>query len=450
MAVNDSDWSAGLADQRVTCSNVFERAGKLTGRLAAPAHNPDVPIYVCGDHLYDGHRGRDDARTDGERLPRGAAVRSLTGVRSFAAHAAVFVWLAGAGQESSAQTTFVPSAPTCTACSIRLDLVSTLGGAGDAVDITTSSVVVRRGDGYAVAPVGDRTQLAFYGRSGALERVAGRQGQGPGEFNNIRSLAVLPGQTVVVLDQRITLLPAGAAAPVVSRALPAGISAGRLIALADGRLVVNNYRPGRQPICLFGTDLTLIRCFGDAAAPTRDGPAGLERLIVPGDRGTIWAGTQQYRYAIERYDTGGHLIARIERDAAWFPASRPEDDPVGSIRQSRPLPRLSGLWVDRGGRIWTAVLVPDQHWHATAPAPRAGREGRPAPMVPVSEWGQYFDTIVEVIDPVAGRVVVSQRFPGVLAGFTSDGLMTELRETGDGLLQEVMLRPEIAHAGARR
>jgi hypothetical protein len=48
-------------------------------------------------------------------------------------------------------------------------------------------------------------------------------------------------------------------------------------------------------------------------------------------------------------------------------------------------------------------------------------------MVPVSEWGQYFDTIVGVIDPVGGRVMMSQRFPGVLAGFTRVGSSVDLR-----------------------
>ena len=374
----------------------------------------------------------------------------MSGFRLFALRAVAVACLTAVATESRAQARVVPSAPSCARCSIRLEPVSTLGGTGDAVDITTSSVVVRRGDGYAVAPVGDRAQIAFYGQSGALERAAGRQGQGPGEFNNIRSLAVMPDGAIAVLDQRITLLPAHAAEPVVSRQLPAGVSAGRLVALTDGRLVVNNYRPGRPPLCLFGTDLTLVRCFGDPAAPGRNAASSLERLLAPGDHATIWAATQQYRYVIERYDTLGHRIVRLQREAAWFPASRPEDDPGRSVRQSRPLPRLSGLWVDGGGRIWTAVLVPDPGWKATAEAPPAGREGRPAPMVPVADWDSYFDTIIEVIDPVAGRVVVSERFPGVMAGFTRDGLMAELRETGDGLLQEVILRPQVAQAGSRK
>jgi hypothetical protein len=127
------------------------------------------------------------------------------------------------------------------------------------------------------------------------------------------------------------------------------------------RLVVNNDRPPRQPICLFGTDLTLIRCFGHFTAPERNGAAGQERLIAPGNHATIWAGAQQYQYMIERYEMARRLIARIGRDAAWLPASRREDRAGGSLRLSRPLPCLGGLRADRGGRIRTAVLVPDQH-----------------------------------------------------------------------------------------
>lgn len=343
-----------------------------------------------------------------------------------------------------AQDVAVPSAPSCPSCTIRLRPVASLGRAGDPVDVNPSGVVVQRPGGYAIAPVGDRAQLAFYGSSGAFERVTGREGQGPGEFNNIRSLALLPSAAIAVLDYRLTLLtPAGAL--MTSKALPAGIVGGRLVALADGRLVVNNYQSAHAPLCLFDADLSLRRCFGGAAAG-RMAPKNLERFPAPGDRATIWSGAVWYHYLIERFDTLGHRITRIQRDAPLFPASRPEDDPGGSVLQSRPLPHLSGLWVDPRGRIWTAVLVADPGWHAAEAAPPIGREGHGSGGVAVSDWGKYLDTILEVIDPSAARVIVSQRFPGVLAGFTRDGLLTEFREGQDGLIQAVVLRAEVVQS----
>lgn len=348
----------------------------------------------------------------------------------------------------TAQELTIPSAPSCPACTIRLRPVASLGRAGDPVDVDPSGVVVQRPGGYAIAPAGDRAQIALYLSSGAFERVLGRQGQGPGEFNNIRSLALLPNAGIAVLDNRLTLLtPAGSL--IVSKSLPA-IIAGRLVALADGRLVVNNYQPAHAPLCLLGADLSLARCFGGAATPGRMAPKTLERLLAPGDRATIWSGTMWYRYVIERYDTLGHRITRIQREAPWFPASGPEEDPGGSVLQSRPLPHLSGLWVDAQGRIWTAVLVPDPRWRAAETGPPSGREGRAARALPVSDWGKYLDTILEVIDPATARVIVSQRFPGVMERFTRDGLLTEFRETEDGLVQAALVRPEVVRSGPSR
>lgn len=347
-----------------------------------------------------------------------------------------------------AQDLTIPSAPSCPSCTIGLRPVASLGRAGDPVDVDPSGVVVQRPGGYVIAPVGDRSQLAFYGSSGAFERVTGREGRGPGEFNNIRSLALLPSAAIAVLDYRLTLLtPAGSL--ITSKPLPAGIVGGRLVALADGRLVVNNYQSAHAPLCLFGTDLSLTRCFGGAAAAGRMAPKTLERFPVPGDRATIWSGTVWYHYLIERFDTLGHRITRIQRDAPWFPASRPEDDPGGSILQSRPLPHLSGLWVDARGRIWTAVLVPDPRWHAVEAAPPTGREGHGSGGAAVSDWGKYLDTILEVIDPATARVIVSQRFPGVMGGFTRDGLLTEFREGEDGPVHAEVMRAEVVQSRQR-
>lgn len=102
--------------------------------------------------------------------------------------------------------------------------------------------------------------------------------------------------------------------------------------------------------------------------------------------------------------------------------------------------------VDAHGRIWTAVLVPDPRWRAAEAAPPSGREGRAARALPASEWGKYLDTILEVIDPATARVIVSQRFPGVMGGFTRDGLLTEFRDIEDGLLQAAVSRPGVVQS----
>jgi hypothetical protein len=323
----------------------------------------------------------------------------------------------------------ISSEPTCSHCTISLSPVVTLRSE-TAPDLTSSSIVVQRGADYLVAPVGDRSQIAVFGHSGRFGRAIGRAGEGPGEFENIRALTVLADGRLVVLDRRLTMLTAESR-PLASRALPPSVAAFRMAALTDGHLVLNNYLPGQLPLCLFTPALELEKCFGGGDAhPIGD---AMQRVLAVSPDGTFWAARQQYRYAIEHWDRSGHLLGTIARDVPWFPPTDPAQDPHALPTQVRPLPRVSGLWLDNAGHLWTAVLVPDAHWRATDSRPAGGGERRSRIPTP-GEWATYFDTIVEVIDVRAGRVLTSRRFPGALGGFTRDGLLVELGEDGDGLI----------------
>jgi hypothetical protein len=342
----------------------------------------------------------------------------------------------------------IPSSPACAGCTVSLMPVVTLGGEDDAPDFTPSSTVTRHGGGYVVAPVGDRSQLAFYGADGRFERTVGRAGAGPGEFGSINGVVPLPDGQLVVLDRRLTMVAADYR-PHISRALPASVAAFRMVALPDRRLVLNNYLPGQPPLCFFTAGLELERCFGPVPADARTASSMAQRILTAGPDGTLWAARQMYRYAIEHWDRSGRLLGTIVRDAPWFPSTRAEDDPHVLPNESRPLPRVSGVWLDGAGHLWTSILVPDAHWRATDPR-RAG-PGEHRTRIPTpGEWSRYLDTIVEVIDLRAGRVVVSQRFPGVLGGFTRDGLLTELVENDEGVLQARVSRPGIRTAAVGR
>lgn len=312
--------------------------------------------------------------------------------------------------------------------------------------MSLASVVVARSGGFLVAPTSTGAQIGRYSERGRFEGAAGRSGTGPGEFLNIRSLAALPSGSLAVLDYRLTLLTPGLTVAAI-KTLPAGVTAGRIVSLTDGRLVINNYNPARPALCLFDRDLALVRCFGGTTSLQRTGAYELERQLSAGPDATVWSAPVMYQYVIERWDSLGNRIEALRRSASWFPVMRPEDDPHLSPAKARPLPRVTGLWADDRGQLWTSIIVADEHWSAAAATPQS-REG--GPPLPLAEWPRYFDTMIEIIDPVGGKVIASQRFPGVFGGFTTNGLLTEFREGADGVLQVVLFRPHVVQPELRR
>ena len=146
------------------------------------------------------------------------------------------------------------------------------------------------------------------------------------------------------------------------------------------------------------------------------------RQLAAGGGGRVWAAYQN-RYEVELWDTAGRRLRRLARDAEWFDIYRSDEF---SARNRRHLlrerergnrlapslqypPRVTALEQDGRGRLWTLVSV----------APEKPEDRR--------------NTIVEVIDPAAGRIVASRRFPMAVAGFAAPGLVTvrERREEDD-------------------
>lgn len=338
----------------------------------------------------------------------------------------------------------------CSPCAITLAPIATLGATSDSVDILSSTKVERVNGLFVAAPLGDRAEVGLYTPTGRLQFVFGRQGQGPGEFTNIRSIDVLLESEIAVLDSRITTFRGFPPELSKSKALPPGVIAGRLLALTDGQFLLNNYGPDRPAFCLLSSNLELVRCFGPTGTSRRLAGDELQYLLTRGTGSRFWAAPYMYNHSVEQWDIAGRRRLTLRFSAPWFPTTSAEADLHESPAQVRPLPRLSGIWEDSQGRIWVAVLVPDAAWHATGTVSSARGEGSGAKPTPVADWGKYFDTIIEVFDLRQTAAIASARFPEVLSGFSHEGLLTHLRESDDGRLEAVLLRPTITQTSTRR
>ncbi len=296
--------------------------------------------------------------------------------------------------------------------------------------ITGFSVPVEWGDrGYLVAPVGDLAHFAQFDVEGKLTGTHGRRGDGPGEFRAIQAVLPLDDDSIIVLDRRLTKLTPGLA-HVATTALPSSGRAARLVATGNGGLLLNNYASGSRPFLLVDRSLQPSGALGEPAAH----PDSLQWLLAADGTGGFWAARVNHRYELRRYDAAGQLSATLTPAAEWFPAWAPEPGVVTDPRRARPRPRLSGLTLDAQGRIWVTATVADAHWAATSrgSAP-PGREARNL-MPEVSDWADYYDSVIEVVEPGSGAILASRRHSGVIGGATAAGLLWDYVGLSDGLI----------------
>jgi len=189
-----------------------------------------------------------------------------------------------------------------------------------------------------------------------------------------------------------------------------------------------SYDPARMglPLHVLEPDGTIVRSFGAvehlhvsretdmngfrAVAPVRDHPA------------RVWS-ARRNAYTIEQWDTTGRHLLTIVRRPDWF---EPWLEPRRSTHPEPPKPYLSEVWEDSLGRLWVWILVADPRWEAWRPGARVRTDE------------EQHDVILEIIDPVAGRLLASIRTPGPLHRMLTDGLsMTERQDESGYVFKDI-------------
>jgi hypothetical protein len=152
----------------------------------------------------------------------------------------------------------------------------------------------------------------------------------------------------------------------------------------------------------------VIRGFG-TPGPEEGQP---RRLLTRGSDSTFWA-IPDHRYRAEEWTFSGILLRTVERHADWF--DREDDSFWDSTKESALPTEIKGIHFDEeNGFLWTLVLVPD----LSAPSFDPTRGYR------TSQFEDYFDLIVEVLDVESQKVLASWRADGLddsISGFLSDG-----------------------------
>jgi hypothetical protein len=160
-----------------------------------------------------------------------------------------------------------------------------------------------------------------------------------------------------------------------------------------------------------------VQSFGALPAPAASA-GGFPRAVLAAARppGDVWLAWQR-RYEVELWDASGRQHLVLVRGLDWF---APWDGTgTASGHPGGFGPTIRSLHEDSRGRLWVVI----QRVLDFGPNPDNPLD-RPAPT--------KFETVIEVLDPVAGRLVLSDRTAG---GYTHvrDDLVARYKETPEGV-----------------
>lgn len=162
-------------------------------------------------------------------------------------------------------------------------------------------------------------------------------------------------------------------------------------------------------------------------------PEGTLRAVAAGVSG-VWTALGT-RYVIELWSPDGSRTATITREAPWFMLMTVEELSQRSAR-GEPSPVLRSIDVDALGRIWVLISVADSRWSSAIRV----TPGRRFPEV--TDPVRHTDTILEIIDPTAGTLLLSTRFDVPKLALLPGQWLVESREDAAGrpILQIARLR----------
>ena len=364
------------------------------------------------------------------------------GIPEFVLPVALSLMLTLAGTAVSQETPVVkiPDQPQCRTCEIRLGRSFALEALDDSADGFPAGVRIDARGRFWVLRRED-VPLVF-DSSGRFLRAIGRHGRGPGEYLFPTEILAVPPDTVLVLDGdlrratvldrsfrvvRMLALPMHFRGPIVL-SWPRRVVGSGAVSTAD-----EAGRPLHELSFASSSKAVVTRSFGAdvGARQVYWVSTTFHSLTVP-ENGAFWAGWM-FGYQLTQFAVDGRPLRVLTRQPEWFK----ESSQGGFGTPSTPPPSfLVGLEEDRQGRLWTFVRVPSKSWKAAWPALPPGTREVSARSIAVEK---LYDTIVEVVDPRAGRVIARRTFDGYFVGALPGlrGATYEVSEDGQGRISIV-------------
>jgi len=304
----------------------------------------------------------------------------------------------------------VPDEPTCPRCSIVVRPLVTLGtddGVGSLNRKPMSVNVDSRGRYWVFQELEPPT---VFSANGAVERMVGRKGSGPGEFRSANHGVVI-GDSMLVFDwmeSRATMLGPDLKA---GRTIRIRSGVGNLLLLSWPNLAITaGYMSESKPpnstmhrISLAGSELQVLGSFGPRGTGGSMGNMAVQQIIGRARDG-IWS-TYWNRPQFTHWNRNGVMTASFVRRLDWYTG-----EAKGGLGTptSPPTPLTGAVHQDDEGLVWLFIHTPAPTWKKGWDAPPTrypggGTEYSTRKM----GYDKLFRTYVEVIDPARARVVTS-------------------------------------------
>jgi hypothetical protein len=355
------------------------------------------------------------------------------------------------GPVGAQDTLRVPDTPICVDC---LELVPYLsfGNADDegALHTTYPAITLLPDGRWVVFEVTVGGTIRLYKPDGSFQRAVEARGPGPGEYRGLSRLFSRGTEGYALYDARNDRLSYVANDFSFLSSTPF-MQALRIEALSDGSFVTNATLPGTvaqgHVVNVVDSSGSVRSSFGGNGTPVdyRIFHAR-HRVIAVGPDDGIWTGYQE-KYELEKYDADGRLLQKILRMADWF---MPHTEIRGprDANSDPPNPKLRELTVDADGLLWAVVWVADPNW----------KEGVDPVYDPytLNDNDKVYDTVLEAIDPVIGKVVARTRSDFALkkvhmAGpISGEPLYWSTVQQDDGFIRAEILRASLVLDGKPR
>lgn len=296
-----------------------------------------------------------------------------------------------AGVHALQETFRIPDEPSCGACSIERSYLTRLGRDRPPGIVQSDFARVVRDNRGRFFLYDRDPAIHVFDPNGTYETSQGRQGQGPGEYQQIEKIGFDAAGNVLVYDSRQYRLTTLTPDLEVLDTAPLAVRPTRAVVLPSGETYLASRETGPAtvgfPLHKLGADGTRLLSFGEEPRgrtyPSNAATRFYQRINARAGDDGLWS-TFMQNYVLERWSPNGEKEVRIERNAPWFPP-RAGNEPFENGH-----PNLIGLQEDSEGRLWVLIAMPADDWRQRLAADNKRTLGLN---------GDYRDTVIEVIEP---------------------------------------------------
>jgi hypothetical protein len=159
------------------------------------------------------------------------------------------------------------------------------------------------------------------------------------------------------------------------------------------------------------------------------------RRVAMSATGSVWS-VHPDAYRLELWSTDGALHRRLERASPWWDSTSTGADPAWFATE-KPRAEVIAVWEDSAGLLWTQLKVAAPQWRPLSPQEMERRRDAPFKL---AEYDEFFETVIEVIDPAQAAVVASLRIRGAVGLLLKGNLFAKWVQSGQELFSLQVLR----------